>query len=45
MAETRSGKAISNDSKELDIVSMIEEKFNKFKMDFYQKSKILSIWK
>ena len=30
MAETRSGRAIPNDTEELGIVSIIEEKFNKF---------------
>ena len=33
MPETRSGKATPNDTKELDIVSITEEKFNKFKVD------------
>ena len=33
MPETRSAKATPNDTKELDIVSVIEEKFNKFKVD------------
>ena len=33
MPDTRSGKAIPNDTKELDTVSIIEEKFNKFKVD------------
>ena len=33
MPETRSGKATPNDTKELDIVSVIEEKSNKFKVD------------
>ena len=32
MPETRSGKATPNDTKELDIVSVTEEKFNKFKV-------------
>ena len=41
MPETRSGKAISNDTKELDIVSMIEEKFNKFKVDLLSEIKDL----
>ena len=33
MPETRLGKATPNDTKELDIVSVIEEKSNKFKVD------------
>ena len=33
MPETRSGKAIPNDSKELDIIGIIEEEINKFKVD------------
>ena len=32
MPETKSGKAIPYDSNELDIVSIIQEKFNKFKV-------------
>ena len=41
MPETRSGKAISNDTKELDIVSIIEQKFNKFKVDILSEIKDL----
>ena len=41
MPETRSGKAISNDTKELDIVSIIEQKFNKFKVDLLSEIKDL----
>ena len=41
MPETRSGKAMSNDTKELDIVSIIEEKFNKFKVDLWSEIKDL----
>ena len=41
MPETRSGKAIPNDTKELDKVSIIEEKFNKFKVDFLSEIKDL----
>ena len=33
MPESRSGKAVPNDAEELNIVSIIEEKFNKFKVD------------
>ena len=41
MPETRSGKAIPNDTKELDIVGIIEEKFNKFKVDLLSEIKYL----
>ena len=41
MPETRSGKAISNDTEELDIVSIIEQKFNKLKVDFLSEIKDL----
>ena len=41
MPETRSGKATPNDTKELDIVSVIEEKFNKFKVDLLSEIKDL----
>ena len=41
MPETRSGKAIPNDTKELDIVSIIEEKINKFKVDLLSEIKDL----
>ena len=33
MPESRSGKVVPNDAEELNIVSIIEEKFNKFKVD------------
>ena len=39
MPETRSEKAISNNTKELDIVSIIEEKFNKVKVDLLSEFK------
>ena len=45
MPETRSGIAISNDTKELDIVTMIEQKFNKFKVDLISEIKDLIYWK
>ena len=41
MPETRSGKAIPNDTKELDIVGITEEKFNKFKVDLLLEIKYL----
>ena len=41
MPDTRSGKAIPNDTKELDTVSIIEEKFNEFKVDLLSEIKDL----
>ena len=41
MPETRSGKAIPNENKELDIVNIIEEKFNKSKVDLSSEIKDL----
>ena len=41
MPENRSGKAIPNDTKELDIASIIEEKPNKFKVGLLSEIKDL----
>ena len=41
MPETRPRKAIPNDTKELDIVSITEEKFNKLKVDLLSEIKDL----
>ena len=41
MPENRSGKAIPNDTKELDIVSIIEGKPNKFKVGLLSEIKDL----
>ena len=41
MRETRLEKATPNDTKELDVVSAIEQKFNKFKVDLLSENKNL----